>query len=148
MRKFDLQQLSDIARMRAVQRDAAEIAAGQAEQASRSLGEQRHALEQAVGFAVDGYRRNLTDGRFDNALAENWRLAVVGCVEDLGAHDATLAKAKLEADRKAKDWHLACGRSEQSETVKRETLRKVRRHQDEEAMTDAADLLLSREFVA
>ena len=144
MTRTTLYRLDEIARIRAVQCSAAEAAAGIAAQDAERRVEERRPLDEAVGFAAQGYRESLEQGGFDAALTENWHRQVADRLQRLSGHDQLIDAARTEAASSAEHWHRSSGLLALAEAARRQAQRHSARRRDEAAMADAADLRSAR----
>lgn len=137
----------DILLVRRLQREAAGLTAGRAATALHDLEVDRVPLQRSLDDAVTGYRRNLSEGPFNPAITDGWRMLIGEQAAILEDHDGQLDLARKDASEAKQEWHKSQGREELARDLARQVARRRQRRNDERHMADHADLLAQRRRV-
>ena len=144
MRQGSGMALAEIARIRRLQCDAAEMAAGQAACELRKLQAGREPLKNAVSEAAQGYLQSLASSQFNPFVRDGWRMLISNRTDELIEHEGKIELASYEASEAETEWNCASGRRELADALDRQTRRRLSRLEDELRIADHADQLLAR----
>lgn len=144
MRGASLKTQAEIVRVRKLQCDVAQIAAGKSAEQLKMLEQNRISLEENLTQSVSSYRESLASNRFDPVLSEGWRAVIEGHALELDAHDAQLDEARDEARQREGEWNRSRGQHEIALRLERKVVRTFYRKTDEVILAASLDLLLAR----
>ncbi len=130
--------LGEIARIRALQRQAGEM---QARRAAAALADQlgRQEAEQEKQDDRERLWREAVDGGFDLALSRAWSGAVAEGLQELATVGAIVAEARLESDSAARALQAAHAKSEAADTLEQRADRRDRRALENRSFLDLSD---------